>query len=945
MPLLTQLEIQNRAISFVKEWKDETRERAEAQTFWNEFFSIFGLSRRRVASYEEPVKKFGNKQGFIDLFWKGILVVEHKSTGESLDSAYTQALESFEGIPEQELPQYVLVSDFLKIRLYDLDSGEKHDFDLNELPYKIHLFGFISGYKKRTYHDEDPVNIQVAEKIGELHDELLKNGYKGHELEVFLVRIIYCLFADDTGIFPKDHFEYFIESRTDVSGRDTGAIITTIFEILNKPIEQRQITTDEELQQFQYIDGSLFKERLEIPTFSKKMRGILVECCTFDWGKVSPAIFGSMFQAVMDTDKEKRRNLGAHYTSEKNILKVVNGLFLDDLNQEFEKAKHDVRRLRKLNDKLRKMRFFDPACGCGNFLIITYREIRLLEIRILKRIRELSGVAYLTDFDVGYISHIDVDSMYGIELEEFPARIAEVALWLTDHQMNMQLSVEFGKSYARLPLQKSAYIKQGNALLTDWNEFFPIPQSTKENNDCSYFILGNPPFVGKKVRTKEQNEDMKVVFKGIKNYGNLDYVCSWYVKAAKYISPGAIRVAFVSTNSITQGEQVGILWKFLQSQNINIDFAHRTFKWSNEARGTAAVYCVIIGFSQSQSPNISIHSEGEKQVFEKQDKFLYDYISPDSEPGEKKVKQINPYLVDSENILITSRSKPICNVPKLNFGSMPNDNGFLLMDEDERVDLLKKEPGAKKYIKPLVSAREYFHGDKRYCLWLVDASPAEIRKLPTILKRVEAVRQYRLSSKRDATVKLADFPYLFGEIRQPETNYVLIPLHSSENRKYIPVSFFDKNCIANNSCATLPNANLYHFGIVQSAMHMVWAHQICGRIKGDYRYSVNIVYNNFPWPEKTSSSKIKRIEEVSQNILVTRTKYSDSTLADLYDPNLTPKELVEAHRELDSAVDKCYRNKAFDTDLNRLEFLFKLHRKYTEPLVIIYEKNTKSKRK
>ncbi|MBN2321823.1 MAG: class I SAM-dependent DNA methyltransferase [Acidobacteria bacterium] len=925
MPLLTQQEIKDRALAFAKEWEGTTREKAESQTFWNEFFNIFGLSRRRVASFEEPAKKIGTKPGSIDLFWKGTLIVEHKSKGKDLTKAYQQALDYFPGIQEQDLPQYVLVSDFTNFRLYDLDTSEETDFTLSDLPQKVHLFGFISGYKRHSYHDEDPVNVKVAEKMGELHDKLLISGYAGHELEAFLVRLIYCLFADDTGIFPKDHFHYIIENRTNPNGSDTGSLLATIFQLLNQPTEQRQKSTDEELTQFPYVNGNLFNENLSIPSFDAKMRKLLLESCSFDWGKVSPAIFGSMFQAVMD--KGKRRNLGAHYTSEKNILKVVRGLFLDELLQEFDKVKSDAIKLKQLRDRIAQFRFFDPACGCGNFLIITYRELRKLEISILKQLDKLKGCnTRQLVMDVLTISKIDVDSMYGIEIEEFPARIAEVALWLTDHQMNMELSREFGQTFVRLPLKKSAHIYHGNALQLNWETIIEKPSSSDQT---TLYILGNPPFVGKKARSEEQNKDMELVFGNADRAGILDYVCCWYVKTMKFIENSRIQAAFVSTNSITQGEQVGALWRFLLRQDIKINFAHRTFRWSNEARGKAAVFCVIIGFAK----------------FDKACKRIFDYSDPNAEPMEIKSKQINPYLVDSDILLINSRGKPICSVPELNFGSMPNDDGNLLFSEDEKAAFLIKEPKAKKYIKPLISAHEFLHGEKRYCLWLKEAEPAEIRELPEVKKRVEAVRQYRSHSTRSATRKLADYPSLFGEIRQPESTFVLIPLHSSENRKIIPMAFCDKTYIANNSCATLPNATLYHFGILQSSMHMAWTRQVCGRLEGRYRYSNNIVYNNYPWPENPTPEKQRRVKEKAQKMLEIRAKFPNSTLADLYDTNATPKALVDAHRELDSAVDACYRSKIFRTEMERLGYLFDLYKHYTIPLIQASEKTKKKERK
>jgi hypothetical protein len=914
MAILSQQEIRSRAQAFVHEWTGAARERGEAQSFWNDFFNIFGINRRRVASFEEPVRTLGERRGSIDLLWKGMLLVEHKSLGQDLNRAYAQALDYFPGIPEEELPHYVLVSDFENFRLHDLETGMEHDFHLRELPGKIHLFGFISGYKRQTYQDGDPVNVRVAERMGGLHDTLRASGYAGHVLERFLVRLIYCLFADDTGVFPKDHFHFFLE-RTNPNGSDTGAVLSAIFQTLNQAPEARQATLDEDLQLFPFVDGGLFEEALPIPAFDRDMRAQLLACCAFDWSKVSPAIFGSMFQSVMDA--AARRSLGAHYTSEKNILKAVHGLFLDELIEEFRAGRRDARRLRALHDRIAGLRFLDPACGCGNFLVITYRELRRLEIAILKQLRALSGrAAHQLALDAReLVSRIDVDSLYGIELEEFPARIAEVAIWLTDHQMNMELSEEFGLTYVRLPLRKSANIVQGNALRMDWARLVPKPA---DGGRTSVYILGNPPFVAKKARSPEQNEDMEAVFAPwMENHGVLDYVCSWYAKAAEYIRSTSVQAAFVSTNSITQGEQVGVLWRPLLEVPLHINFAHRTFRWSNEARGVAAVFCVIIGFAG----------------FERRRKLLYDYETPDAEPMEIEAKNINPYLVDGRNILLVNRNEPLCDVPSLSFGSMPNDDGNLLFTDGEKEEFLRREPEAAKFVHPLISGQEFLHGERKWCLWLAEAAPAEIRRLTEVRRRVEAVREYRLESKRVATQKLAQVPYLFGEIRQPREDFLLVPLTSSENRKYIPMGLFGKENIVNNTCGVLPGSDLFHFGVLSSTMHMAWTRQVCGRLEGRYRYSTNIVYNNFPWPKTITAVQRKRVERKAQGVLDVRASLAGSTLADLYDPLAMPRALVDAHNELDAAVDSCYRARAFRSDLERLEFLFDLYLEYAHPLV------------
>ena len=929
MPL-SQKEIRDNALKFAHEWSDVSRERAESQTFWNEFFMIFGIERRRVATFEEPVKKLADKRGSIDLFWKGTLVVEHKSKGQDLDKAYTQALDYFTNLKQEELPKFVLVSDFARFRLFDLDNSDDHEFLLADLPKNIGYFGFISGYQKRIYKDEDPVNIKVAEKMGQLHDALLNSGYDGHNLELFLVRLVYCLFADDTGIFnAKDDFEYYLREKTKQDGSDTGRAIADLFQVLDTPSAKRQKTLDEQLSRFPYVNGSLFTEPLRIANVDQAMRELLLDCCIFDWGLVSPAIFGSLFQSVMD--KNKRRNLGAHYTSEKNILKVIRGLFLDDLYLEFESSKSSAKKLLTFHDKIASMRFFDPACGCGNFLVITYREMRLLEIEVWRQYLTLTSVEYRAgntqlETDVSVISKIDVDQFYGIEIEEFPVRIAQVALWLTDHQMNMRLSEAFGQTYVRLPLEHSPNIFCENAIRLDWETLF----QSKEN----LLILGNPPFIGKQNRNVAQMADMDFLCqplktKGLPNYGILDYVTLWYIKAALFIENTAVKVAFVSTNSITQGEQVAVLWQFLLAKGVKINFAHRTFKWSNEARGKAQVFCVIIGFQY----------DGRNET-----KRLFDYETPQSEAYEVLVKNINPYLVDAPDIVIPSRNKPLCNVPEIKFGNQPNDGGYLLLSDEEKGNIIAKEPKAKRFIRKFLGAQEFINGQTRWCLWLKGVNPNDWRSLSTVVRQVEAVKKYRLESAREATRKLAETAYLFGWISHPETDYVIIPSVSSEKRKYIPIGFMSKDVIASNLCLIIPNATLYHFGLLTSTMHMAWMRAVCGKLKSDYRYSNNLVYNNYPFPEAVSEKQQIKVEEKAQAVLSARELFPGSTLADIYDPLSMPKELLKTHRELDEAVDACYRRSPFKTELERLEYLFELYTKYAEPLTHAMEQKPKRTR-
>ncbi len=907
-------EIKQRAIAFSKEWETETSEKSESQSFWNDFFNVFGISRRRVGSFELPIKKADNKQGFIDLLWKGMILVEHKSRGKDLDKATQQAKDYFPNLKEHELPKYILVSDFQKFRLYDLDTDETTEFELQDFVNYVHLFGFMAGYEKRVYKDEDPVNIKAAELMGELHDRLKEIGYSGHDLEVYLVRLLFCMFADDTGIFNQGIFWEYLDLHTKEDGSDLAMHIASIFQVLNTPNEKRLKNLDENLAQFPYVNGKLFEEPLQLAAFDKPMREMLLKACAFDWGKISPAIFGSMFQAVMN--QTERRNLGAHYTSEKNIQKLIKPLFLDELYTEFEKAKGSQKKLEALHKKIANLYFLDPACGCGNFLIITYRELRDLEILILL---ELNKSGQLVT-DISSIIQVDVDQFAGIEYDEFAVRVAEVAMWLIDHQMNVKVSHEFGQYFVRLPLKKSAKIVHGNSLRIDWGD---VVAKEKLN-----FILGNPPFVGHHYQSIAQKEDLHYILHDVQSAGVMDYVSAWFYKAAQYIQSTKIKVGFVSTNSVSQGEQVGILWgALLDKFRVIIHFAHRTFKWNNEAKGNAAVHCVIIGFAN----------------YETDEKYIFDYQDIKGEPQLIRVKNINPYLVDASNLIIPNRNKPICNVPAMMYGSKPTDGGYFLLTQEEKTEFLKKEPDAEKFIKPFISAKEFLNGGERYCLWLVDIQPNELKKMPEILKRVEAVRKFRSESVAASTRAYSSHT-LFRQVTQPKSDYILVPRTTSENRRYIPLGFFTADNIVSDTCQAIPNGDLYLFGMLTSEMHMTWVKYVCGRLKSDYRYSKDIVYNNYPFPENVSEKQKQKVETAAQKVLETRAKYPDSSLADLYDPLTMPPDLLKAHQALDKAVDLCYRPQPFVSELNRIEYLFSLYEALSSPLLKV-EKKKRSQKK
>jgi len=899
-------EIRNRALKFSKEWENTTYERGEAQSFWNDFFQIFDVPRRRVASFEEPIKKLGGAQGFIDLFWRGQLLIEHKSLGKNLSKAKTQALEYFPNIPNRDLPKFILVCDFQNFELYDLDENLEYHFCLDELHKNIELFAFIAGYQKKSYKEEEPTNRAAAELMGKLHDKLLENGYEGHELEFFLTRLLFCKFAEDTGIFAKNSFREFIELHTDEEGRNLGAQISYLFQIFDTPNEKRPKNLDESFAAFPYINGAIFSEQIRIANFDGSMREMLLDACAFDWSLISPAIFGSMFQASMD--KDKRGELGAHFTSEKNILKVIKPLFLDELLAEFEKIKNSQKQLQAFHAKLSNLTFLDPACGSGNFLVVAFRELKLLEFEVLKALKSLTPLVH-------------IDQFYGFEIEELPSRITATAMLLIDHQMNLQFAQRFGEPHFNIPIKESAHILHVNALRENWETLLAGVSID--------YIIGNPPFLGKQYQSKEQKEDMEFVFKGVKNAGILDFVSAWYIKSAQYMQGKKTKTALVSTNSITQGEQVGILWQELfHRYHVKIHFAHRTFKWSNEAKRNAAVHCVIIGFAN----------------FDVKVKRLFEYENMKSEAHEIIVENICPYLIAGNDYFISSKKQHIQNeVPQIIFGSMANDGGNFIFDSNEKEEFIKIEPNSEKYFFEFIGSEEFINNSKRWCIWLKGCSPQELKVMPHVLERVENVRKLRSESKREATQKLAKFPTLFGEDRHPNNDYLVIPRVSSENRKYIPIGFISKTTIASDRLQIIPEATLYLFGILTSFMHMVWTNVTCGRLKSDYNYSNQIVYNNFPFPLHVNEAQEQSIEKLAQAILDARAQFSSASLADLYHPLTMPPILLKAHEALDKAVDKLYKKEGFKTDTQRVAHLFELNRSLTS--LVVEEKPKKRGKK
>ena len=911
-------EVRTRAAAFADEWRDAAYEKGETQSFYNDFFHIFGVRRRSVARYEEHVRKLNDDSGFIDLFWPGVLIVEQKSAGRDLESAYAQAGAYFDALPEHEKPRYILVSDFQHFALSDLDEQKTVSFDLGDLPAHVEAFGFIMGVQRKTFRDQDPVNVAAAELVGKLHDALDTVGYRGQDLERFLVRTVFCLFADDTGIFDtRDVFSDFVETRTSEDGADLGALMTELFQVLDTPEDGRIATRDEDLLRFPFVNGRLFEGPLRIPAFDAAMRGLVLEACNFDWSGISPAIFGALFQSVMDPDE--RRAQGAHYTTEQNILKVIEPLFMDDLRTEFArlKGRRDSRRvheLRRFQRGLGDLRFFDPACGCGNFLIIAYRELRLLEIDVMREIRASTGAGGQEALDVEWLSVVNVDQFYGIELGEFSARIAETALWMMDHIMNNRLSLEFGRTYTRIPLSTSPHIVQGDALETDWSALLP-PAA------CS-FVFGNPPFVGAKFQSAEQREQVRRIASLGKSGGTLDYVTAWFIKAGEYVQVGKARIGFVSTNSITQGEQVAQLWPILFERcKLEIAFAHRTFAWGSDARGKAHVHVVIIGLDRREAV--------------RPEKRLFSYPDLSGDPEETRHGMLSPYLFDAgglanPHLTVREESRPVNGMRQLIIGSKPIDGGHYIFDAAERDEFMVAEPEAPPFLRPYVGAREYLQGGERWILALHDASPQTIARMPRVRERIAAVRAYREASKSKPTRKLAETPTLYHVNVVPEAPFLVVPKVSSERRDYVPVGWLEPPTIPSDLVFVLQNATLSDFAILTSAMHMAWLRHVGGRLKSDYRYSIGLVYNTFPLPDE--GADLQSLNPLAQAVLDARAVHPDATLADLYDPDLMPPDLRKAHQALNRAVDRLYRPTRFASERERVEHLFVLYERMCAPL-------------
>ena len=891
-------EIHIRVAKFVEKWRGTGNEKGDSRNFYRDFFSIFGVSSGRVVQYEEYAV---NHFVCIDLFWPGVLIAAQKKEGQSLRQ---QAGEYFDGLPENQHPRYLLVNDVPIFTLYDFNEQEEVSFPITELQSNVEAFGFIIDAQR------DKASMQAFELIGHLHDRLNAVGYQGQNIDRLLMRTVFCLFADNAGIFnPQGLFYDFIQKRTDEDGGDLGLWLAHLFQTLATPEKQRSSTLDKDLMQFPYVGGRLFQKNQYIPSFNSELRQILLDMCMYDWSGISPAIFGTLFQSVMDPGE--RRIWGVHYTTERNILKVIAPLFLDDLHEEFDRLRsRGIAELVRFQERLARLRFLDPACGCGNFLVIAYRELRLLEIEVLKEIHSKSRVRGQIKADVSVRSLVKVTQFYGIEISEFPTHIAETALWITDYIMNTQFSMEFGQTTSWTPLATFPIIVHGDALEMDWSDVLTASDGS--------FVFGNPPFVGAKIQNRHQRSQVHKIAELGSSGGTLDYVTAWFIKAGEYIgSGGGGRIGFVSTNSIVQGEQVGQFWPILFERcKLEIVFAHRTFVWGSDARGEAQVHVVIVGLDHQ------VRAGGRKRLFS--------YPDRNGEPLESQVPVLSPYLfypkgLKNFRLTVREETRPINGMKKMISGSQPIDGKHYIFNREERDAFLAREPGACPFLRPFVGAREFLQGRQRWILALHDVHPNVLERLPKVLARMDSVRAYRELSERVSTKKLARTPALYQVNIIPTAPFLVIPETSSDYRHYIPIGWMNPPAIPSNSLKVLLHATLTDFALLTSSMHMAWMRVVAGRLGSGYRYSVGVVYNTFPVPSE--GVNMTSLEPLAQEVLNARTAHSESTLASLYAPDHMPPDLRHAHRALDCAVDTLYRPESFDSEQDRIEHLFVLYEK------------------
>lgn len=793
-------------------------------------------------------------------------------------------------------PRFIIVTDFETLLAYDTKTSDSLDTELLNIVNHYDFFLPLAGMEKANFQDENPADVKASLKMAKLYDELQKNNHFEskediHSLNVFLTRLLFCYFAEDTNIFPDNIFTSSISSHTSLDGSDVDSYMERLFKIFNTPQDKREKNTPEYLQKFPYVNGGLFRDILKVPTFTTKSRNILIEIGQLQWSQINPDIFGSMIQAVVTPDH--RGNMGMHYTSVPNIMKVIEPLFLDELYLEFEKAYENKSKLQSLLNRLTKIKIFDPACGSGNFLIIAYKKLRELEMSILKRIDSLSGQMSFA------FSEIKLTQFYGIELDDFAHEVAILSLWLAEHQMNLEFYKAFGRTSPSLPLQNGGNIVHGNATRLNWEEVCP------KNVGDEIYILGNPPYLGFRNWDDKQKEDMELVFRELGNVKRLDYISCWFKKATDFIYQINSKYAFVSTNSISQGEQVSLIWPYIFNKEQEIFFAHQSFKWQNNAKDNAGVTVVIIGI-RNKSNDI---------------KYLYENVI------KKAVYNINPYLLEGSNIYVKQRNVPISNFPEMALGSSSIDGGFLILSPEERSQFIEADINSEKFIKKYIGGNDFLNGLSRYCLWIEDNQIEEAIKIIKIKERIEKCKDYRLNAGRDAK-KAATTPHRFFYRKYKEEISMILPFTSSENRKYLPVGFEKEGTIISNGLFVIYDSSIYMFGVLSSNLHNLWIKVVSGKLESRIRYSVNLVYNNFPFPNISQKQK-DEITELVFAILDEREKHSQKTLAQLYDPDKMPEGLKKAHHNLDISIEQCYRSKPFESDEERLEYLFKMYEEMT----------------
>lgn len=926
--------IRDRCVKFAHEWSDCVGdEKQEGHEFMRELMQCFGITKRKAISYERRSNRASTgRQGYIDALIPGKALIEMKSAGKNLNEAEEQALDYIHDLADVETPRLLIMSDFHRIRIVDLDQdmtsadnveSGRMEFELAKLPDHVDDLKFLAGYGMVQVgsREQEEASIRAARVMADLYEALDGSGYSDHEASIFLIRTLFCLYGDDAGLWERDLFTEFLETRTREDGSDLGAQLAVLYQTLNTPMECRQSTLDELTARFPYVNGGIFEERLNIPSFSSTMRDELMRACAFDWSGISPAVFGSLFQAVKSP--EARRELGEHYTSETNILKTLGPLFLDELRQKFADHVHDAKKLTDLRKELGELRIMDPACGCGNFLVVAYRELRRLDTDMLKRIRELElarknndefqATMFFDDRGEHAEIMVQLDHFFGIEIEEWPARIAQTALHLAHHQANREMERLLGQAPSILPLKASAHIMIGNALRTEWTQVCPPSPSVR--------IVGNPPFIGQYMRSEDQTDDLRLVW-GDGYDGYLDYVTGWFIKASRYFRsvPNGGRFAFVSTNSIAQGAPVAALFRPLLEGSWRIRFAHQTFAWTSEAPGAAAVHCIITGFDRG-APH------------EKSRPVLFTYSTLKAQPEALPVNHINPYLVEGPDIFIEKRTSPRSpSLPAVHYGSKPADGGHLIV-EAEDYPRFAADPIAAKYLRPFRMGREVVQGLDRWCLWMdtEDFDPRDIERSRLLKERVQACQTWREKQSHTGDAwKLRDIPYLMRPNKnRPLHPYAAIPAVVSGSRQFFTCAHYSESVIAGNKVFTAIDTDGFLFAIISSSMFITWQKAVGGRLKSDLNFSNKIVWNTLPLPE-VSDKERAAIIAAGQGVLDARAEQPGASLADMYNPLAMAPSLLKAHRVLDRAVDRAFgAKKPLETNEERLALLFKRYQEMT----------------